>query len=119
MQPYIRNLFHEITFMLESTKPSKDYTSIRQSDIAGFGSNGYGIWINGTQSALILPPYNSEIPTLPSTEFPFKRLASVKSDDGLTTFLYHQMDGATFAEEQWDDGVGAWSHPELITVSDT
>ena len=104
--------------MLESTEPSKDYTLIRQSDIAAFGTIGYVIWINGTQPALV-PWRYSENATLPSNNFPFKRLASVTSADGLTTYLYHQMDGATFAEEVWDDGLGAWSSTEYITVSDT
>lgn len=114
--PYTERSFCEITFILDSTGPSKDYVSCKQSDIAVFGNQSYSaIWINGTQSALILS-YSLET-TLPSNEFPFKRLASVTSTDGSTTYLYHQMNGTTFAEEQWDDTTRIWLRTEYITVS--
>ncbi|KAM0800348.1 hypothetical protein BDR22DRAFT_972912 [Usnea florida] len=100
------------------SEPSKDYTSIRQSDIATFGLIDNVIWINGTQPTLVPWGYHGG-PTLPSNEFPFKRLASFNSADGLTTFLYHQMNGTTFAEEVWDDELRAWSPTQYITVSDS
>ena len=121
MQPHIRNAFCEITFILASTPPSKDYVSIHQSDITGFGSQSpLALWINGTQPALIptVTEY-TESATLPSNEFPFKRLASVTSTDGSATYLYHQMNGTTFAEEQWDDTLRAWLRTEYIIVSDS
>lgn len=34
--------------------------------------------------------------------YPFARLASVILADQSSTFLYHQLNGTTFAEEQWD-----------------
>lgn len=103
--------------LTEYTPPSKDYASIHQSDIAAFGIQS-GIWINGTQPALIQTEYD-ESTTLPSNEFPFTRLASVTLTDGSATYLYHQMNGTTFAEEQWDDTLRAWVRPEYITVSDS
>ena len=102
--------------MLGCTAPSEYYNSIYQSDIAGF-SSGYAIWINGTQPALV--KFSSGIPPLPSNEFPFKRLASVSSADQSATFLYHQMNDTTFAEEQWDDVMQAWLPTEYIIVSDS
>lgn len=114
---HIRNVFREIIFMLGSTPPSKDYTSIHQSDIAPLGSQS-GIWINGTQPALIELEYNGGA-TLPSNEFPFTRLASVTLTDGSATYLHHQMNGTTFAEEQWDDTLSAWLPTEYIIVSDS
>lgn len=111
-------LFRGIIIRLASTPPSKDYTSIHQSDIAAFGSD-YGIWINGTHPALIPTEYTGTVPTLPSNEFPFKRLASVTLTDGSATYLYHQMNGATFAEEQWDNSLQEWLSTAYITVSDS
>lgn len=114
--PYTERSFCEITFILDSTGSSKDYVSCKQSDIAGLGNQSYSaMWINGTQSALITA--DSPKPTLPSNEFPFKRLASVTSTDGSTTYLYHQMNGTTFAEEQWDDTEQIWLATEYITIS--
>ena len=110
-------VFREITFVSASTPPSKVYTSIHQSDIALFGSQ-YGIWINGTQPVLIQMEY-TQTATVPHNEFPFTRLASVTLTDGSATYLYHQMSGTTFAEEQWDDTLQAWLSPEYITVSDS
>ena len=103
--------------MLASTPPSKEYASIHQSDIAGFGWD-HGIWINGTQPALIRLENTDDAP-LPSSEFPFTRLASVTSTDRSVTYLYHQMNGTTFAEEQWDAKLRAWLRTEYITVSDS
>ena len=109
--------FREITFILASTLPSTDYTSIHQSDIACFGSNGgICICINGTQPVLLSPESTGITP--PNNKFPFKRLASVTSTDG-TTYLYHQMNGTTFAEEQWDGLSQGWVGTEYITVSDS
>ena len=107
---------------------TQDYTSIHQSDVAVFGSY-FGIWINGTQPAIIdIANGNSDIlvdgmpvngfPFAPNNAFPFARLASVTSADQSTTFLYHQMNGTTFAEEQWDASLSAWIPTEYITVSD-
>ena len=108
-----------MTFMLESTPPSKEYSSIHQSDVATFDSvSQYPIWINGTQPALI-PQSGQSAVTLPPNEFPFKRLASVTSTDNSASYLYHQINGTTFAEEQWDDALQAWLSPEYINVSDS
>lgn len=113
--PYIKRSFCEMTFGLASTRPSKDYASIHQSDLADFGmESAYAIWVNGTRPALLGNTFN---PTLPSNEFPFKRLASVTLADGSATYLYHQMNGTTFAEEQWDDALQIWLRTEYITVS--
>lgn len=40
---------------------------------------------------------------LPNNLFPFPRLASVTLPDQSATFIYHQINGTTFAEEQWDN----------------
>ena len=110
-------LFREIIIILGFVPPSnKDYRSIHQSDVAAFGSY-YSIWINGTQPVLI--GEDDSNPSLPSSEFPFKRLASVTLTDGSATYLYHQMNGTTFAEEQWDDSLQNWVSTEYITVSDS
>ncbi len=105
--------------MSGSTPNSEEYnlTSIHQSDIALFGSQ-YGIWINGTQPVLIRLGPSPVPPRVPDNEFPFTGLASVSSTDGSATYLYHQMNGTTFAEEQWDDSLEAWLSPEYITVLD-
>ena len=107
-----------MTFTLDSTPASDDYSSIHQSDIAPFGSS-YALWINGTQPALIPTRINDAVLTLPSNDFPFKRLASVTLTDGSATYLYHQMNGTTFAEEQWHNALRDWLPTEYITVSDS
>lgn len=75
------------------------------------------MWINDTQPvswSLGVPE-----PDLPGNAFPFARLASVTLADQSATFLYHQINGTTFAEEQWDNLLGAWAPSEYITVSDS
>lgn len=94
-----------------TTKPCQNNVGIRQSDIAMF-ADSY-IWINGTQ-----PVANADGPT-PVTPFPFARLASAYPADDGSTFLYHQINDTTFAEEHWDSSSEAWLTPDYITIPDS
>ena len=49
--------------------------------------------------------------------FPFARLASASTPDNKTTYLYHQINGTTFADESWEVSVEAWGDPTYINVS--
>ena len=100
------------TGLVNITKPNQNNVAIRQSDIATFGEFSSYIWINGTQ-----PVSDPDGPT-PESSFPFRRLASVTSADG-STFLYHQINDTTFAEEHWDSSSGAWLTPDYITIPDS
>ena len=92
-------LFRGIIVRLVSTPSSKDYISIHQSDIAIFGSD-HGIWINGTHPALISTEYTGTVSTFSSNEFLFKKFVNITLTDGSAIYLYHQMNGAIFVEEQ-------------------
>ncbi|KAL9076101.1 MAG: hypothetical protein Q9161_001148 [Pseudevernia consocians] len=96
-----------------------DKSSIHQSDVAIFGtdSSPNAIWINGTQPAICGLVAEPPIQGTPNNTFPFKRLTSVITDQ--STFLYHQINGTTFAEEQWDASLSVWIPSVYITVSDT
>lgn len=89
------------------------YTSRLQSDIALF-SPGVAIWINGTQ-----PVTTKAGVKTPRNPFPFARLASTTLADASLTFLYHQMNSTTIAEEQWDGTIRDWVSTEYITISDS
>lgn len=105
-----------MTFMLGPLPLSKEeHASLNRSDIATFGWQN-GIWVNGTQPVLI---WNGTVAWHPTMEFPFTRLASVTSNDGSATYLYHQMNGSTLAEEQWDNVSETWLSTKYITVSDS
>lgn len=100
-----------------SSHTEADYSLVHRSDIATFGT-GNVIWINGTQP-LGFPLLNLE-PGLrttgtPTGPFPFARLASVTSQS--LTYLYHQINGTTFAEETWDDTEGSWGPTQYIHVT--
>ena len=103
-----------LTSKIAGIGQSSDMSPIRQSDIALFGSVG-AIWINRTQ-----PVVEYRKGTLgPDSAFPFTRLASATSADYSSTYLYHQMNGTTFAEEQWNEDAGEWGTPQYITLSDS
>ena len=91
--------------------PNQRYNPIQQSDVAVFGTEN-NIWINGTQ-----PVTSGGAP--PNISFPFTRLASVNSADQSMTFLYHQINGTTLAEEQWDNSERIWLPSQYITVSES
>ena len=84
---------------------------IHQSDLAMYG--GGAMWINGTHPIAV-----GDVP-VPNNSFPFTRLASINSADQSATFLYHQINGTTLAEEQWDDLEEVWIATVYITVSDS
>ncbi len=92
--------------------------SMPQSDIAIFGTyytNAF--WVNGTQPEFL---YRGVLDVdLPNNSFPFARLASVTLADQSATFVYHQMNGTTFAEEQWDNSLQAWLPSVYFSVSDS
>ena len=67
----------------------------------------------------IYPQGYEPVVTLPDNEFPFARLASVTTSDQSMTFVYHQINSTTFAEEQWDFALNAWNPSINITVSDS
>ncbi|KAM0799383.1 hypothetical protein BDR22DRAFT_910741 [Usnea florida] len=96
---------------------SGNSNAIHRSDIASFGTYFF-LWINGTQpvQGSTGDPGGPEPPSGPNSLFPFARLASATSSS--TTFLYHQMNGTTFAEEQWSDLAFAWGVTEYINLSD-
>ena len=86
-----------------------NYSFISQSDVATVGRFD-AIWINGTQPVTL-------VNAPPNISFPFTRLASLDSADQTTTFLYHQINGTTFAEEQWDESLSIWVATEYITLT--
>ena len=99
---------------MEYNEGGGDYSLIHRSDIANFVS-GF-IWINGTQPAIPTYDPNMTLSRAPKSPFPFARLASVTSQ--YVTYLYHQINGTTFAEEQWDEIDGTWGPTQYIQVTD-
>ena len=70
------------------------------------------IWINKSQ------PVTEDLSLkMPQNTFPFARLASASTLDNQTTYLYHQMNGTTFAEEAYHASVGEWGEPTYINVT--
>lgn len=88
--------------------------SLQQSDMAMILNNvDQGvIWINKSQ-----PVTEDTLLKIPRNTFPFARLASASTLDNQTTYLYHQMNGTTFAEEPYDASVGEWGLPTYINVT--
>ena len=93
--------------------PNQDNIFIHQSDIAVFADDTV-IWINGTNPVIVAGSWN---PPLPDNVFPFTRLAYTTSADQSFTYLYHQINGTTFAEEQWDNALFSWTATQYITIS--
>ena len=54
---------------------------------------------------------------VPKNNFPFTRLARATTLDSQTTYLYHQMNETTFAEESFDASMGEWGEPTYINVA--
>ena len=97
-----------------------DGISISQSDLATFGLwASCTLWINNTRA--IVHPTNyttlTEIECVePAIAFPFTRLASVTLLDGTETFLYHQINETTLAEEHFLSRLSTWAPSQYITI---
>lgn len=90
---------------------------IKELDIALFGNTKFAIWINGTRPASI--DYNGadfETNFILNASFPFKRLSSATMPEQSASYLYHQMNGTTFAEEQYVVSLNEWLPSSYITV---
>ena len=70
------------------------------------------IWINKSK-----PEVRQNTTNVPKNTFPFARLASVTTSDNQTTYLYHQMNETTFAEESFEVSVGDWGEPTYINFA--
>ena len=115
-----RTVAHRFTFTLIDYNPGQGQiqdSAIQPSDIAMFGSES-AMWVNDTQPVLY-PGLIDVAPPLPDSKFPFARLASVTLADQSATFLYHQINGTTFAEEQWDASLSNWLPSVYIVVSNS
>ena len=92
-----------------------DPTGIQKSDLVTIASTGdpsdsqYGFCVKDKRLALLGTDYMFKtIPSMPSTPYPFARLARLTPAIGTNFFIYHQLNASTFAEDQWDDTVGGW-----------
>ena len=93
---------------------ASDIGSLQQSDMAViFNKNAQDvIWINQSKAQV-----GFETITAPKNTFPFTRLASATTSDNRTTYLYHQMNETTFAEEFFEASVGEWGEPTYINFT--
>ncbi|KAL8922842.1 MAG: hypothetical protein Q9208_004967 [Pyrenodesmia sp. 3 TL-2023] len=94
-----------------------DYTPKNFSDIVLLspkrGFDNHVLWFNG--STLQGDP-NMPSVGAPSTPFPFQRLASTYATNFTKTYLYHQLDDSTIAEEFWDDAKSTVWFSNNITI---
>lgn len=107
-------LTSKVAFPFSTQDPSSNqaYSAVHQSDFALYGEF-FLIWINHTNP--VVDGLGRSLP--PENVFPFTRLASITLADSSFSYLYHQINGTTFAEEQYDITVGSWIATEYITIS--
>lgn len=99
---------------------------IEKSDAVLLNTTEYIIWVNNTQlvqtllwSDAVLSATESNVAVpVPATSFPFSRLASSSSNEDGIFYLYHQLDGFTFAEEEFDQNIGGWIPSINITIDE-
>ncbi|KAM0801855.1 hypothetical protein BDR22DRAFT_847330 [Usnea florida] len=95
------------------------YSAVNDSDLAMVSPGQFAIWVNGTKPATI--SYNGiglvkDHQAVPNASFPFKRLATSTSPDQTMSYLYHQIDGTTLAEEQYLNSISQWIPSTNITI---
>ena len=84
---------------------SFNYPSTKGFDFA-FVSDDLAIWVNGTK-AYPIEKYDNSGNVVPQVSFPFTRLASINLPEK-SCYLYHQINGTTLAEEQYDFSLHEW-----------
>ena len=85
---------------------SYNYPSTRSVDFAfiNSGDNASIVWVNGTKLWSV-GRYEGDV--VPHISFPFTRLASIDVP-GKSSYLYHQINETTLAEEQYDYSLHEW-----------
>ncbi|KAL9611774.1 MAG: hypothetical protein Q9167_003585 [Letrouitia subvulpina] len=53
----------------------------------------------------------------PPSLFPSARLSSLTTANSTINYVYHQLDGSNFAEEQWDASNSAWMPAKNMSIS--
>ncbi|KAM0804277.1 hypothetical protein BDR22DRAFT_970096 [Usnea florida] len=105
-------------FFTEAGNPQQyqasNLSGIKDSDLVLIGTPQFALWVRGTEP-VVSNHDGSQVPA-PNVSFPFKRLAGITSEDGTASFLYHQINGTTFAEEQYDATSNEWLLSSYITV---
>ena len=88
---------------------SHNYPSTRSFDFAfiNSGKATFAVWVNGTNVYPVEDDSDGR-PVLPQTSFPFTRLASINVPENSSSYLYHQINETTLAEEQYDDSLHEW-----------
>ncbi|KAL8899410.1 MAG: hypothetical protein Q9207_006216 [Kuettlingeria erythrocarpa] len=94
-----------------------DYTPKNFSDIvllsSKLGFDNHALWLNGSRLE-----GNTDLTSvgMPRTAFPFQRLAGTYAANSTKTYLYHQLDDSTLAEEFWDDAKSTVWFSNNITI---
>lgn len=94
-----------------SLTPNPDLLSLTAS--ASAGSDGFGfynLWVNGTSLSSDIALY-----TIPTTPYPYKRLAGIGGTKSTWFSVYHQMNATTLMEDIWHVDLGVWTST-AITV---
>lgn len=97
-----------------------DPISIGESDLqlALNASQVYAFWVNGTRLASFNTVRSSpNIQTLPTTSFPYVRLAGIIPSVHSVYYLYNQIGPDTFVENQWDLDHNNWT-PRKINITE-
>ncbi|MCJ1247113.1 hypothetical protein MMC30_004324 [Trapelia coarctata] len=70
----------------------------------------YGFWVNGTHPSWLWAKYSDEPreTPLPTSPFPFMRLATTTPVGSAAFYLYHQIDATTFAQDVFDNQSQRW-----------
>ena len=88
---------------------SYNHPSTRSFDFAfiNSGEGTFPVWVNGTNVYPI--EYHSSNNLVPQVSFPFARLASINMPENSSSYLYHQINETTLAEEQWESTMLEWN----------
>lgn len=94
------------------------FAGIKDSDLATLNPLQAAIWINGTDPE-ILTYYEPGPYVAPHVSFPFKRLASAVSNELTESYLFHQINETTLAEEIYVVTLNYWLPSNYITIANS
>ena len=78
-------------------------------------------WVNSSDSKLVISNYTSGpgetmVTAIPSSSFPFSRLAVTTAQNDTSFYLYHQVSDTVIMEESWSQQGSIWITPVNITI---
>ena len=84
------------------------------TDFCALG-DGEVLWFNGSTPTILDSSDNFDLP-VPNVTFPYRHFGSTYGVNATQTYVYHQVNDSTIAEEVWEKQSSLWQRSKNISI---